>query len=136
VNDYLSLTDLFLVGLALDVSGAALLAKGLLISMPMIAEVSATKWGGNQEVSADRCRNRVDAEYGITFLLAGFVLQAVGYLLALEGVHTETGERRMAAAAALGLAGAGAAWFTWWLTHRSRVEQLEIAVADLANEMD
>ncbi|MBS1894852.1 MAG: hypothetical protein JST59_26430 [Actinobacteria bacterium] len=136
MDNYLSLTDLFLVGLALDISGAALLAKGLLISVPMIAEVSATKWDGNQEVSADRCRNRVDAEYGITFLLAGFVLQAFGYLLALAGVHTETGGRRVVVAGVLGLAGAGVAWFAWWRTHESRVEQLEIAVADLANEVD
>jgi hypothetical protein len=30
--DYLSLTDLFIVGLGLDITGAILLAKGLLIS--------------------------------------------------------------------------------------------------------
>lgn len=36
VSDYLSLTDLFLVGLALDLTGALLLARGLLASPALI----------------------------------------------------------------------------------------------------
>ena len=107
--DFLSLTDLFLVGLALDVTGAVLLAKGLLISPAMISVVSGTYWGSNKGEAEDRCRNRVDAEFGIGFLAAGFVLQAVGYSLDIGGVPTETGTDLLLAGLAMAAVAAGVA---------------------------
>ncbi len=118
------MTDLFLVGLALDVTGAWLLAKGLLISALAISRISATLWGGNPETAHDRCANRVDAEFGLTYLAAGFLLQAIGYSLEIAGVETGTGGRRLLAALTLSLVVAALAVVAYYSFHVGRVERL------------
>ena len=121
--DYLSLTDLFLVGLALDISGAVLLAKGLLLSPRMLARLN-TVWGVGEGLHEDRLRNRVDGEFGIGYLVAGFTLQAVGYSLDIGGVPSETGRCRLIAAMTLAALAAGAAWAAWALLHKRRITAL------------
>jgi hypothetical protein len=118
--DYLSLTDLFIVGLALDITGAILLAKGLLISPATISNVSATLWGGNPETARNRCRNRVDAEFGVAYLAGGFFLQAVGYSLDIGGVPSETGTGRLIAALGIALIIAALAVAVYALLHAAR----------------
>jgi hypothetical protein len=122
--DYLSLTDLFIVGLALDITGAWLLAKGLLISPSTIAAISATLWGANPETARDRCANRVDAEFGLTYLGLGFFLQAVGYSLEISGVGPEFGIERFVVALAMALVVSAAAIAIYKQSHRGRVERL------------
>jgi hypothetical protein len=125
---YLSLNDLFLVGLALDISGAVLLAKGLLLSPRMLARLR-TYWGldaGNHE---DRLQNRVAGEFGVSYLVAGFVLQFVGYSLEIAGVNSDTGARRLLAAVAMSAVVAGLAWAAWGLLHDRRLQTLEVAIA-------
>ena len=121
---YLSLTDLFLIGLALDITGAWLLAKGLLISPASISKISATLWGGNPETARDRCANRVDAEFGVAYLAGGFFLQAIGYSLEIGGVGTETGTGRLLAALAMALLTALVALAAYFYFHRGRVARL------------
>lgn len=120
---YLSLTDLFLAGLALDVSGAILLAKGLLLSPRALSRLN-TVWGVGYGQHEDRIHNRVASEFGIGYLIAGFVLQAIGYALAIGGVPSETGIRRLIVALALAIIVAGGTWATWALCHRHRIETL------------
>jgi hypothetical protein len=120
----LSVTDLFLAGLALDISGAILLARGLLISPNMIVAVSATLWGGNPETAKDRCRNRVDGEFGVAYLGLGFLLQATGYSLEIAGVHSETGTKRLIAALIVALVAFILAWIVWWPLHQIRLHRL------------
>ncbi len=122
--DYLSLTDLFIVGLALDITGAILLAKGLLISPATISSVSATLWGGNPETARDRCRNRVNAEFGVGYLAGGFFFQAVGYSLDIGGVTSETGTSRLIAALSMALIVAALAVAIYALLHATRERQL------------
>jgi hypothetical protein len=124
---YLSLTDLFLVGLALDISGATLLAKGLLLSPRELARLN-TFWGVGYGQHEDRCRNRVAGEFGVAYLVCGFLLQAVGYLLAVSGVPSEAGSDRVAAALVLALVVAGVAWAAWALLHRPRIDALVAAI--------
>ena len=88
--NYLSLTDLFLVGLGLDITGAILLAKGLLLSSRELAVLN-TMYGSGKGVHKDRCRNRVLGEFGVGYLTAGFILQAVGYGLEISGHPSTTG---------------------------------------------
>jgi hypothetical protein len=130
---YLSLTDLFLVGLALDITGAWLLAKGLLISAQAISNISATLWGGNPETAHDRCANRVDAEFGVGYLATGFLLQAVGYSLEIGGVETQTGTGRLFAALALALIVVVFAAVAYSRFHMGRVERL-ISETEAADE--
>ncbi|MFL5897396.1 MAG: hypothetical protein ACJ76D_02880 [Solirubrobacterales bacterium] len=122
--DYLSLTDLFIVGLALDITGAILLAKGLLISPATISDISATLWGGNPETARDRCRNRVDAEFGVAYLAGGFFLQAVGYSLDIGGVSSETGTSRLLAALGMALIAAAVCVGFYAGFHATRERQL------------
>lgn len=130
---YLSLTDLFIVGLALDITGAVLLAKGLLISPETISSISATLWGGNPETAQDRCRNRVDAEFGVAYLAGGFVFQAVGYSLDIAGVPSETGAGRLIAALGMALIAAAVAVGAYVRLHGPREEQL-IGEAEAEND--
>jgi len=131
--DYLSLTDLFIVGLALDITGAILLAKGLLISPATISDISATLWGGNPETARDRCRNRVDAEFGVAYLAGGFFLQAVGYSLDIGGVSSETGTSRLLAALGMALIAAAVCVGFYAGSHATRERQL-ISEAEAEDE--
>lgn len=122
--DYLSLTDLFIVGLALDITGAILLAKGLLISPATISSISATLVGGNSATARDRCRNRVDAEFGVAYLTGGFFLQAVGYSFDIGGVPSETGIGRLIAALSMALIIAALAVAVYARLHAARERRL------------
>src|SRR5690606_16572368 len=116
--------DLFLVGLALDITGAWLLAKGLLISPAAISNISATLWGGNPETARDRCSSRVDAEFGVAYLGVGFLLQAIGYSLEIAGVQTDTGARRLILAAVLAITVAVIGAGLYGRFHEGRVDRL------------
>jgi hypothetical protein len=97
-----SLTDLFIVGLGFDITGALLLVRGLLISPATIARLGT--WGGLETGDTlDRCKNRVDALFGGFSLLLGFFLQAVGYTLEIGGAEGATGGNRVGTAILLGL---------------------------------
>jgi hypothetical protein len=78
-----AVADLFLVGTALDLVGGVLIAKGLLISLPVLAARAATLFGGNPAVAVGAVEDRVDARFGLFTLGAGFVLQASGYFVTL-----------------------------------------------------
>lgn len=117
----LSLTDLFLVGLALDITGAILLAKGLLLSPRALARLN-TNWGVGYGQHEDRLRNRVDGAYGVRCLVVGFCLQAFGYLLAISGVSSETGTGRAIAGVALAAVAAGIAWTAWRLRRERKID--------------
>lgn len=124
---YLSLTDLFLVGLAFDICGAVLLAKGLLLSPRGLAKLN-TWFGVGRGGHQDRCENRVDAEFGVSYLTAGFALQTIGYTLDIAGVGSETGVCRLIAGLLLSVAAAGAAWGGWKMFRGSRLRRLEAAI--------
>jgi hypothetical protein len=121
--DYLSLTDLFLVGLGLDISGAILLAKGLLLSPRELAMLN-TYYGSSNGVHKDRCRNRALGEFGVAYLTAGFVLQAVGYALEIGGHPSRTGSDRLFAALVMTAVVLAVAWTAWALLNTRRVDAL------------
>jgi len=127
MTSYLSLTDLFLVGLALDICGAVLLAKGLLLAPRAIARLN-TFWGINEGALSDRIQNRVYAEFGMLYLGIGFALQAVGYSLEIGGVETETGTRRLIVACAMAIGAVGVASVAWVLRHDHRIQALGASV--------
>jgi hypothetical protein len=140
---HLSLADLFLVGLVLDVSGALLLARGLLLSPRELSRLN-TFWGVGYGQHEDRIRNRVAGEFGVTYLVAGFLLQAAGYSFAIAGTPTRTGGDRFLYAWGLALLVGGLAWATW-VTMRGRKEasligaiegQREAAVEDIEASED
>lgn len=139
MSEYLTLNDLFFVGLALDISGGILLAKGLLLSPRELAMLN-TMYGSGEGVHRDRCRNRVLGEFGLAYLTAGFVLQAVGYALQVGGHPSETGGDRLLAALAMAAIVITGAWVLWTLLHKRRVGtllvQAEAAHPEVAKEIE
>jgi hypothetical protein len=124
----LTLADLFLVGLALDISGAILLAKGLLLAPRTLSQLN-TWWGVGYGQHEDRCRNRVAGEFGVLYLVVGFALQAVGYSLAIAGVPTETGILHLAVGSIMVLGVLGLTWLAWTSLSEQRISALEEAIA-------
>lgn len=124
----LTITDLFIVGLGLDIAGAVLLAKGLLLDTPAIAALGT--WNGvGFGATVERCRDRVHAEIGLSALGFGFLFQAVGYGAILSGARQASGASEVVAAAALTVfAVAGVALF-WWRSQEPRLKRLLVAVA-------
>jgi hypothetical protein len=119
---YLSLTDLFLVGLALDVVGAVILAKALLLKPDTAFRMSTNYPGTNAYLVADRAQQRVAAEFGVGYLGVGFLLQVVGYSAELAGVSNATGATQLLVALALAAIGAGIASLTWTRSNRWRTD--------------
>jgi hypothetical protein len=128
VDSYLSLTDLFLVGLALDITGAVLLARGLLLSPANIRWVSGTVWGVSEGQLLDRCRNRVYGEFGVVYLFLGFLFQAAGYSFEVAGDNPDSGHGRLLAALALATGAAVVATLLYLAFHGWRERRLLAAV--------
>jgi hypothetical protein len=128
----LSLTDLFLIGLALDLSGAFLLAKGLLISPARMNELTETVFGGGMAPAAEEghFENRIDAEIGVIYLGVGFGLQVLGYMLDIAGVHSATGTGRLIVGAALAVGTLGLAWLAWSVLRPLQLRRLQDQVIE------
>jgi hypothetical protein len=81
-----------LIGLAADIAGAYYLAAGLFISKDEAIRLGVTRWAGDADEEnlrlpavKDRLRQADRAKRGVTLLIAGFFLQAVGSLLSASG---------------------------------------------------
>jgi hypothetical protein len=125
---YLSLDDLFLAGLALEIAGAVLLAKGLLISpyeIYLISSKSKSKDELDGYAAFDRVVNRAAAEYGLGYIALGFLLQTAGYGLELAGVAVKTGTNRLMSAFALMALVGFASALAWKLTKYRRMVTLK-----------
>lgn len=122
-----TLADLFLVGLVLDISGAILLAKSLLLSPRTLSKLN-TFWGVGYGQHQDRLDNRVAGEFGVAYLVLGFALQFVGYSLDIGGVSTATGGGRLAAALAMAAGALALAIIGWRALRPVRAASLEAAI--------
>jgi hypothetical protein len=129
LSRYLSLEDLFLAGLAFDIVGAFLLARGLLLSNRQIFWLAGTNKGLSQLAVPDRCQNKALGIFGVAYLSIGFFFQGIGYALETRGDGFATGPTRF-------LAGIGIAAFAillaavGWLVFGGRLtKRIEAAVA-------
>jgi hypothetical protein len=130
-----SLDDLFFVGVALDITGAAFLAKGLLVPPETIYGMVQTTFDGMAPGAAEgHIRNKVDAEFGLFFLLVGFILQALGYLFELAGHGTSQGDDRAGVALVLGLLAAFLAIGIYAALHGRRYRRIAAQVRKLGEE--
>jgi hypothetical protein len=74
-------TDVALFGLALDISGAVLLARGFMVkTLPEMSYESATFFGRNVFLLRSGLLQRTEAWGGAILLFFGFVLQILGSL--------------------------------------------------------
>lgn len=95
-----SIADLFVVGLGVELVGAWLIARGLLIPLPALKTFGTHAGIGVADV-VDRARNRIDGQFGVALLLLGFALQLVGYLVELDGGELRQGRDRLLTALVL-----------------------------------
>ena len=112
----------------LDVTGAYVLAKGLLVSPQMVRELMNTHRFASEPIPGieeSHFRNRVDAEIGMAYIGLGFALQVAGYLLELGGVHSSTGTSRLLVAVGLALATIAVALIGWRILYPIRLRRLE-----------
>jgi hypothetical protein len=112
ISPQLSILDLFIAGLGVEVFGGYLVAKGLLLSSSAL-KVFGTNAGIGIADVVDRVKSRVDAKFGMTFLIVGFVLQLIGYFLQLDGDQSVHGQRLLVSAIALFAIAVGAAYVFW-----------------------
>lgn len=128
ICDLFSITDLFMVGLGFDIAGAVLLLRGLLLSPGAIAALQ-TYHGINVGATLERAENRIDGFYGGFGLVAGFVLQAVGYAAELSGVEGATGTGRLVVALVLGTASALSVFLLYFATKEKALKKTLVAIA-------
>lgn len=106
----LSVDDLFMVGIALDMTGAWLLARGLVRRVRLVAgELETAVLVGDSARGLLRwAEERIDAEFGVSALLGGFTIQAAAYLATIAGAGTpDRGAGPAIIAVALALLAAG-----------------------------
>lgn len=123
----MNVTDLFIVGIGFDVSGAVLLASGLIGSPEEIVMRSTTWWGVSASI-ARTIKDKVLGTLGVTYLVIGFLLQAAAYVLTVAGVGTgrssTTREAWVVVAAGVATVAvtAGFAWFLYpgWVKEEGR----------------
>ncbi len=83
----LQVTDLFLVGSALELVGSLLLARGIVLirwGRLVAPGLDGIEFGSSSRDTAGRIRSWVDAAWGVTGLLLGFASQAAAYLVDLD----------------------------------------------------
>jgi hypothetical protein len=74
VMEYVSVTALFSVGVGLDIAGAYLIARGVLLSPAQIRSRTKKYWGPDDYADGvARARDRVDAVAGFASLGLGFL---------------------------------------------------------------
>ena len=130
-----AVTDLFVVGTALDLVGGFLIAKGLLVSMPVLLLRSDTFWGGNPNVAVGAVEDRIDAQAGLLILGFGFILQAAGYVatLASEPVLHSSGDRAWTAVV-LAVLTAALSFLAWHLARPRLVRRALLRLACIKTE--
>ncbi len=128
ICNFLSITDLFMVGLGFDIAGAVLLLRGLLLSPKAIASLH-TFYGIEVGATLERAENRVDGFYGGFGLVAGFFLQAVGYAAELSGAEGATGTGQLVAALLLGAASALSVFLLYLTTRKVALKRTLVAIA-------
>lgn len=124
----LTITDLFVVGLGVELVGAWLVARGLLLSPSMLKSFGTWAGIGPADV-VDRARNRIDARFGIFFLMAGFAVQLLGYLLEIDNHQPEQGPRRLYGALTLLIGSMLIAFLGWSCSHKRLLKRSLVRIA-------
>jgi hypothetical protein len=128
VCTWLSIEDLFVAGIGLEISGAVLLAIGLFTTPGQVA--TDVKFHLNAGLVRE-LRNSIDATFGLLCLVLGFVLQAIGYLLLLaRDTSVSVGGEATAVALLVLVVPSTLVWIVWLKTRRplliSQLNQLAL----------
>jgi hypothetical protein len=83
-------------GIGLDIAGAVLVAKGLLIGPEQMFQRTGTRLGFSAPVLIGFAEDWCDGAFGVGALVGGFIFQAVGYAVVVDGRHAGVGTARAA----------------------------------------
>ena len=133
-----AVSDLFVVGLGFDLVGAWLLARGLIAKPDVIVMRITSFWGAGMDPASGfaAAEDRVDGSFGVWVLVAGFGLQALGYVLDLAGGSSSAhSTARALTALALLVAGVVVTLGAWRLArpHLLRAVLVEVAHWEATN---
>lgn len=130
LTDPLSLEDLFLVGVSLDLLVGYFLARGLLedeSTFELAMKPAADTRGSRAAVVI---KGGVDTRIGLAILAVGFICQAAGYVLTLAGLQITTSAVRTILALALAvLAMVLIAWIAGRVTRWMRTEWAKAVIS-------
>src|SRR5690242_15045512 len=133
MQDVLSYQDVFAVGIGLDIAGAFLLAKGLLLSTRQIRSLSATYLDFSGPDVVARVEDKVSTQIGVAALALGFMCQLTGYVLgALLSSNPSPSVARAGSVIALALLAIGVVLLTYFLVlpHHRRSLLIDFAHYD------
>jgi hypothetical protein len=120
----LSVDDAFTTGVAFDLLGGFLLARGLLADPRDMAHRASTLVGYNGAIIDREVRARTDGEVGLAMLVFGFLLQFGGYTALIWGATVETDTTRALVALVLATALALVAYVALTPVRARRVRKL------------
>ncbi len=137
MQDLISYEDVFALGIGLDIAGAFLLAKGLLLSTRQILNLAATTYGWSAYEVIVRVEDRVSTSVGVAALGLGFICQLIGYVLgSMFSFNPSPSVLRAAAVIALALLAVGVVLLVYRMSlpHWRRRLLLECAHYDKHNK--
>mgnify|MGYP001294647876 CR=1 FL=1 len=73
--DFEGAAPLAAAGIAWDISGGIALARGLILDDDTLNRRAGSSWGSSPPAIRGLCEQRIDAKFGLTQLLIGFLLQ-------------------------------------------------------------
>jgi hypothetical protein len=134
VQDLLSYQDVFAFGIGLDIAGAFLLAKGLLLSTRQILSLSTPHYGWSPPEVLARVDDRVSTEIGVSALALGFACQLIGYFVgSLFNSSSSPSAGRGGAIVALAFLAIVWVWLTYRIVLPPRRRRLLIGAARYDN---
>jgi len=84
MSSIISWSDIFVVGIGLDIAGAVLLAQGLLMSDRQVLGLSRTYLNLSPDQVVARVGDRIAGSVGVVSLVLGFAAQLAGYVISLS----------------------------------------------------
>jgi hypothetical protein len=124
-------TDLFAAGPGFDITGAYLVAKGLLTPPDEFAQQFAKSGNTFAWANVRAANDHADGVAGVGALCFGFLLQAIGYVLQIGGVSSHT-DGTWASVLAVSFA-AAATGLTYTLARKTRWARVRPYLVRLAH---
>jgi hypothetical protein len=122
-------TDLFVIGIAVDLAGSYLLGRGVVSSALDISRRAMPFPTVNHAAIVADVRDRVDALIGLVALATGFVAQALGYWFAISTSPYPTGTARATTALLAGVVAAVVVVSIWLLIKRPLQRHMLVRIA-------
>lgn len=133
MSNLLAPEDLFTTGIGCDISGAYLVARGLLMRPADIRAITSTRLEYSGPQIASRVHDRVAGRFGVGALIVGFIFQLAGFIVVTgTDLDARPSWGRGVAALAFAAVGGGAVMAVYFCGRARvfRLETIEVAQFD------